>query len=435
MDILSFFQWLNSDFFALPGAVLFLGAGILLTLKTGFIQFRGFPYFIHLVTGGIRKRQANSSDAINPFHALFAALSTSIGMGNIVGPTVAIAAGGPGALFWLLAYIFFGSVIKFTEVTFALNTRVKTQEGHIIGGPMEYLKVVSPFLAVWYGSVMSILFVGWCGLQSNTIASIYALEGVPEWVVGLALALFSWVVLSGGAKRVGALASKLVPIMFVLYVSFALYILFSNTAALVNAFKLVFAHIFTPASAVGGFLGSSVFQAIRFGAFRGVYISESGLGTSSIPHAMADVERPVDQGILAMGSTVADAILSLISGLLVLVTGIWTTGFSTTLVYEVFKVYSPTFGDIVLLISISLFVLTTVIGNSFNGMQSFSSLFGYRYVRHYMAFIVILTFLGSIMPVPLVWEIMDTFLFLAAVPNIVGILILAFTQPKVLDFK
>ncbi len=439
-DLLSFFKWLNDDFFALPGSILFLGTALILTVKTGFMQFRALPHFFSLLIQGVQEKKyekkTKNDDSINPFHALFTALSTSIGMGTVVGPTIAIVTGGPGALFWLVVYIFFASVTKFTEVTFAIHTRTKTKSGHIIGGPMEYLKAVSGFLALWYSFIMTILFIGWSGLQANTLASIYALEQVPHWIVGLSLAIFVFIALRGGAKRVGALASKLVPIMFVLYVSFALFILCKDIAAFKHALQLIQQNIFSASAPVGGFFGASVFQAMRFGVFRGIYISESGLGTASIPHAMSDAQYASDQGVLAMGSTIADMLLSILSGLLVLVTGIWTRGgFSDTLIYEVFKMHVPVVGQLILLTSITLFVLTTVLGNSFNGMQSFSAILGRRWMPMYLFLTLLCIFFGALMPVPLVWEMMDTLLVLAAIPNIIGLLILAFRFPNVLKLR
>ena len=429
MDILSFFVWINDELFSYPIVILFFGTGILLTIKTYFIQIRAFPRFITLITQGMQTQQ--TGNAINSFHALFTAMATTIGMGNVVGPSLAIMVGGPGALFWLLVYIFFGSVIKFTEVTFALATRIKTEEGKIIGGPMQYLKVVSKFLAWWYSVVIILLMLGWTSLQSNTLASILALEDVPHWITGVALAVFAYVVLIGGAKRVGAMASKLVPFMFVLYVVFALLILFQDIGALHNAVTLVLQSITKPAAALGGFAGASVFYALRMGILRGILITEAGVGTSSIAHAMSDAQRPVDQGILAMCSMIADAILVTISGLLVLVTGVWIKGeFRSTLIYEAFRLNSPVVGKYILMLSVGLFVITTIIGNSFNGMQSFRALTRYRWTNIYIAFVVGIVFFGALMPVPLIWEIADTLIMLVAVPNLIGLLMLVFKKPK-----
>jgi AGCS family alanine or glycine:cation symporter len=346
---------------------------------------------------------------------------------------MAIMVGGPGALFWLLVYIVLGSIIKFAEVTFAVSTRIKTSEGKIIGGPMQYLKEVSPFVAHWYNGAIIILLMSWSSLQSNTLANILVQEHVPAWFTGLALAVLAFVVLRGGAQRFGRLASALVPLMFVLYVTSALFILLRDIDALRSAIMLVLSSITTRAAAVGGFAGASVFQAMRIGVLRGILMTEAGVGTAAIPHSLADTNKPSDQGILAMCSMVSDAMLSMISGLLALVTGLWMQGeFRSTLVYEVFLMNLPFWGRYILVVSVVLFVLTTVIGNSFNGMQSFNVLTRYRWVNGYIATIVAIIFCGALVSAPLAWEIADTIMVFVAIPNLIGLVILARRHYKVL---
>lgn len=428
------------DFLDFPTMILFFLVGILLTIKTGFMQIRALPRFFVLIRGGMKRKEVYNEQGqvktIDAFHALFTAMATTIGVGNLVGPSIAVFTGGPGALFWLLLYIFFGSATKFTEVIFALVTRVKTAEGNMVGGPMQYLQHVNKFFAYWFMYVMAILFVGWSMVQSNTLAAIYAQEGVPQWLTGLVLALLTFYVLMGGAKRVGNVASKLVPIMFVFYVIFALFILFRDPLALQVALLRIMRSIFTPAAPAGAFLGATMYQAIKSGLYRGVFITEAGLGTSSIAHAMADTKRPVDQGVLAMYSMVADAILATISGLIVLVTGVWEHGlFRSTLIYEAFKLHAPALGQVVLLISISLFVITTIIGNSFNGQQTFASITNFRWVRSYLLFTVAMTFIGAMLHVELAWVLMDILISLVAIPNLIGITWLAFKRPNELKLN
>lgn len=431
MSLLSFFYWLNSTILSVPIIVTFFGVGIFFTLFTRFAQIRALPQFFSLVTTGVNRKKSGNS--INAFHALFTAMATTMGMGNIVGPSLAIMVGGPGALFWLLVYIFFGAVIKFVEVTFAVSTRVKTEEGKIIGGPMQYLKEVSSGLAAWYNIGILFLLISWTGLQANTLASILVYEHVPQWVTGLALAAFAFVALRGGARRVGVIASRLVPIMFVLYISSALFILLRDLHALRMAVVLVVQSIFSPAAAMGGFVGATVLQAMRIGILRGSLMTEAGVGTSAIPHSLADVQRPVDQGILAMCSMGCDALLSIISGLLALVTGVWMQGeFRSTLIYEVFLQNSPLFGRYVLVVSVALFVLTTVMGNSFNGLQSFNVLMRYRWRGCYIAIITAVIFCGALINVPLAWEITDTLMVFVAIPHLIGLVILARKHYKTL---
>lgn len=418
---------------ALPAMFLYLGVGVVLTFKTRFIQIRALPRLMRLLFGGVKHHKTKGEKSINPFHALLTAMSTTIGMGNVVGPTVAVSTGGPGALFWLVAYAFFGSVTKFSEVIFAMDSRKKLKNGEILGGPTQYLKEVSPLLAMWYGSLTMFLFAGWSGQQANTLANIFTLEAVPAWVTGFLLALIVFVVLLGGIQRIGELASKLVPFMFVLYVTFALSILFRDFGALRAAIELVFTSAFTPCAAVGGFVGASIMSAMQQGIHRSIYITEAGLGTSSIAHAMADTDRHADQAVLAMFSVIADMILSILSGLIVVVTGLWMRGgFSNTLVYEAFKVYSPGIGKWVLLLSITLFVLTTVIGNSFNASQSFASFTRYRWMFWYYLALAVVVFAGALADVTLVWKIMDLIQIFVAIPHLIGLLVLAFRKGKLI---
>jgi AGCS family alanine or glycine:cation symporter len=217
-------------------------------------------------------------------------------------------------------------------------------------------------------------------------------------------------------------------------VSFALVILLQDLNALANAFLLIGRSIWSPAAAVGGFAGATLWAALRAGIFKAIFITEAGVGTSSIAHAVANTKRASDQGILALYSMISDAFLCSISGLLVLVTGFWMTGeFKSTLVYEAFKLHSPGFGSIVLLTSISLFVLTTVIGNSFNGLQNFTALTGHKASLWYIVFCMFMVFFGALMRVELIWEMMDTFVILLAVPNLIGLLVLVYSQEQMFE--
>lgn len=424
-----------NSFFAIPATILFFVVAVFLTFKTGFIQFRGFPRFIRILFGkedDNAQSVRSSKSTISSYHALFAAMASTIGMGNVVGPSVAIMIGGPGALFWLLIYIFFGSATKFAEVTFAVATRKETPRG-LIGGPMQYLSILSPYLSLWYSVIMIFLFMSWSSLQSNTLAAVLHFESISPLYVGVALASIALFVVTGGAKRVGDVASTLVPLMFVLYVSFALFIILANPAALFAAIKQVLHFAFTRSAGHGAFLGAGVMAAMQHGIYRSIFITEAGLGTSSIPHAMADVKHPVDQGLLALFSMASDALLATLSGLIVLVTGVWQTGiFRSTLIYEAFAVNAPWYGKYVLLISIGLFVVTTVIGNTFNGMQSLSSFASLRWVRAYVRITGLAIFAGALLPVQSMWNIMDVLLTLAAIPNVIGLVVLTLKFPDTL---
>lgn len=413
---------------------LFLAIGAILTIKTGFLQLRCWPKFINLITKGAHKSDGTMK-TISPIHALLTAMGTTLGIGSVVGPSIAIMTGGPGALFWMVAFAFFAGIIKYTEVCFAISTRQKTASGAIISGPTQYLKLVHRSLSSWYGFIIIFVFAVWSGVQSNTLAGIFAKESIPTWQTGLAVSLLMLLVVSGGAARVGRTASKIVPVMCFLYVIFAVYVLLKNGGALPGALASIFSNAFTPAAAAGGFMGATVLSAMSAGIFKSIYTTEAGLGTSSIAHSIADVKTPADQGILAMYSVVADAFFSFLSGLVVLVTGLWMVGenaLDNTLMYEAFKSASPDFGRIILVVCIGLFAFTTVIGNSFNGAHNFASMTKHRFVGVYYVFTAFMIFLGAQISVPVVWKLVDIMIILVAIPNIIGITILAFKKPEVL---
>jgi AGCS family alanine or glycine:cation symporter len=423
-----------TDMLALPTVFLFFGAGVILSFKTDFIQLRSFSRFMRLLTTGVEARHRQSNLAtISPMKALMTAMSTTIGIGNVVAPSIAIAIGGPGALFWMLVYSFFGAVVKYAEVTFAVHTRQKTKDGRVLGGPTQYLHWVTPFLGWWYGALTIFLFGAWSAIQTNTLSRILAHECVPTVWTGLVLAITTFLVLIGGAQRVGALASRVLPAMFMLYIVFAGFILFKDLSAVVNAFKLMVYYAFNPATGLTGFAGASVYMALKTGLYKGIFVTEAGVGTSAIPHALADVERGSDQGILAMYSIIADMILSLISGLIVLVTGAWyMCGANDILIYEAFCNNSPLIGKYILITTVSLFALTTIIGNSFNGSQSFASFTRNRHMLWYHAAVACGVYFGAQTQVPLIWALSEILLALVALPNLIGIIFLAYKYPAVL---
>ena len=255
------------------------------------------------------------------------------------------------------------------------------------------------------------------------------------WISGTFLACFLALMMWSGARHIAALASRLVPVMFVLYVSISIYTLWHSPLSLQHALLLIKQNILNPTAAIGGFLGSTIFHAMHAGLYQGIFISEAGIGTASIPHSMANTNRPTDQGILAMCSTASDILLCLLSGLLVLTTGVWITGdFRSTFIYEAFSINTPLFGKYILLASLALFIVTTIMGNGFNGVQMFNALTRNRWTKWYIGFLVITVFAGALISVPLVWELTKTVIAIVAIPNLVGLIILTIKNPKVLEF-
>jgi len=409
--------------------VVLLMAGIFLTCLLKFPQLRNGRRFLKI----INSKQINEStkNTISPLQALLTAMSTSLGSGNIVSPPLAIAIGGPGALFWIFAYSFFGSVTKYAEVTFAIKYRTRAVDRSIIGGPTSYLWNVHPFLAYWYGAFAMILFAGWSGLQSKTLAETYGRLGVSEYITGFLTAAFVFYMLVGGAKRIGKFSEKLVPFMCMTYLVASLLILLQDIPLLGEMLFLVLRSAFTPAAATGGFLGATVLMSMRQGVFKAAYVTEAGIGTAAFPHSLADTEKATDQGVLGMYSVVVDTFFCFVSGLLALVTGVWTSGsFSNTIIFDAFNIGLPAIGPAILIFSLTLFVIGTAIGNSFNGSKGFGFFTNNQYLIIYYAFVACVIMLGAIADTPTLWMIMEFILPLAALPNLIGIVYLAIKNRK-----
>lgn len=412
-----------------PMTAVFLMVSIFLSCFTKFPQLRKFKKFLQILTS--KQASVSHKHTVTPLQALFTAMSTSLGMGSIAGPPLAIAVGGPGALFWLVVYAFFGSASKYAEVVFAVKFRQKAPDGTIIGGPTSYLWQVHRYLAYWYGGLTLILFAGWSGLQAKTLAEVYSTLGVPDYITGLTTATLVFFMLLGGAKRIGEFSSKLVPIMCITYLFASLFILFQDISLLREMITLVFKHAFSTTAATGGFLGATVMGALRQGIFKGVFVTEAGMGTAAIPHAMSDTKYPVNQGILAMYSVAIDTFFCLISGFVTLVTGVWTSGvISNTLIFEAFKIGLPTIGPFILIFSLTLFITGTAIGNSFNGSKNFAFLTNNRGIVGYYGFVAMLTLTGAIAYTPTLWNIMELLLPVTALPNLIGITILTIRYRK-----
>lgn len=418
---------------AFPSMILFFGAAIVLTIKTGFLQIRGFGYFVRLINAGLNRSQVQRIKTINAFRALFTAVATSIGIGNVVGPTLAVVVGGPGALFWLVAYMFFASATKFAEVIFGVHFRDKTQQGRILGGPSQYLKKIHYYLAYWYAAATVIVLAIWSGVQANALSAMFAQYSIVPWMSGSLLAILVFIILLGGAKRVGFISSKLLPLMCVAYITLATVILFSDIVALQEAFRLIGRHIFSPTAAVSGFLGSAIFTTIQEGTYRSVLVSEAGVGFAAIPQSLSDVQKPYDQGVLTMFSMLINILLCMLSGLLAITTGLWHAGFfSPLIVYQAFQIHYPTLGPLVYLVSVSLFIFTSIIGNGLNGSLCFAVLTRYRWIAWYYVFVAFVVLWGATNSAPLVWIFSDAMLPLVAIPHLIGLLILTFSYPRVL---
>lgn len=441
----SFEAYLNllSSQLLLYSCLIILFASVLLSFKTRFVQFRMMPQmFRHIFSLFLRRKEvAEEQKTILAHKALFAAMSTTIGLSTIVSPFIAIRLGGPGALVGFLLTTFFGSAANFTEVTLALSYRKKMECGGVMGGPMQYLKDgIHPFLAKWYAFFCFILMVAWSSAQANQLADILnsRLLGsyqISPWITGVLLALLVVFVLIGGIKRIGALSGKLVPVMFFLYVTAALWIVFSNFSMLPKIFWMVVDSLNAPQAIASGAIVGGVASALRWGIFKGVQSNEAGIGTPTIPHSMSNTEIPIHQGILSMISTYSSGFICLLSGVVALMTDTWqdeSIKLGINMVAESFALYFSYIGIVIVVISAFLFAFGTIIGNSYNGSQCFGFLTNNRFINYYYSVTALLIFLGSISEVKIVWTVIDFCLIPVAIPHILGIVYLAFKRHDLL---
>jgi len=412
-----------------PLACVFLGSGILLSMLTHFPQFRKIQDFFKILH--LKKSQESTQNTLSPMHALYTAMSTSLGMGNIISPAIAVAIGGPGALFWMAVYALFGSVTKFTEVVFAVKYKRYAKDGSIIGGPTGYLYHIHPLLANWYGVLTIFLFSAWSALQSKTLAATYAHYGVAEYVSGAILAIFVFGMLTSGTKTIGNFAATMVPILFIFYLSTAFLIIFADISALKMALSAIFTHAFAPTAAVGGFAGASMMIGLRQGIFKGAFTTEAGVGTAAIPHSYSSTDNPIQQGILGMYSIFMNTFLCMISGIVAIITGVWTLGkTSNDLAFLAFQKALPQFGAIALTGTVTMCIIGATLGNSFNGSKCFGYFTSNRWMTFYYLFVSIFIFLGSIVDTPTLWDIADLILPLIVIPNLFGLIILTLKNRK-----
>lgn len=418
--------------------VLIILSSIVLSLTTRFIQIRTFPKLVRLFMRALRKRDVATKDAqaIQSYKALFTAMSTTIGIASMVSPVIAIKMGGPGALMGFLITTMFGSATTFAEVTFGLHYRKKLSSGIIMGGPMQYLKdAFSPFLATWYAFFGCLLLIAWSANQSNTIADVMRPYGIPEWITGLGITITIVIALFGGIKRVSNLASSIVPTMFIAYVGASCWIVLSNIHKIPATLELIFSSILSPTALGTGIVFGGLLQSLRWGLLKGIHSTEVGNGTAAIPHSMAEVSRPTDQGILAMASVWSVGFISLLTGFVVLLTDVWLNpayGWGINIIIAAFNIYFPTVGPIILVASAFLFAFGTILGNSYNGSQCFLYLTNNRYEGFYHFLVGIVIYIGTILDIALVWSLVDIIMVCVAVPHIVAIVVLSFKKPDVL---
>jgi AGCS family alanine or glycine:cation symporter len=421
-------SWLNSYVWGWPMIVLLVGTGLLLTIVTGGAQFRYLGFALREVLGKITQKSTAAGE-VSPFQAVATALASTVGVGNIAGVATAISIGGPGALFWLWVSGVLGMCTKFAEIVVAIHYREPDAAGQMRGGAMYVLRkgLGMPWLGTIFAGLVALAAFGIGNMvQSNSVASsLQASFGVSPSVTGLILAIVTATVILGGIKRIGQFTEYLVPFMAVFYLAGGLFILVRFASELPPAIALVMSSAFSGAAATGGFAGSTVMLAMRYGIARGLFSNEAGLGSAPLVHAAARTDHPVRQGLYGIFEVFVDTILvCTTTGLAILVTGVWSGGATgADLAGQAFSVGLPgSWGNIVVTTSLVLFAFSTVIGWSYYGETAIVYLFGPKAALPYKMAWLVFIYLGAVGSLHLVWDVADTLNGLMAIPNLVAVL-------------
>jgi len=421
-------SWLNGYVWGMPMIVLLVGTGVLLTILTGAAQFRYFWRAMTEVLGKLTQ-PGGGEGSVRPFQAVATALASTVGVGNIAGVATAIFLGGPGALFWLWVSGLFGMCTKYAEIVVALHYRERDDSGTMRGGAMYVLTkgLGLPWLGTLFALLTSIAAFGIGNMvQANSVAdALQTTFAIPTWITGLALVVITAAVILGGIKRIGQVTELLVPFMALLYLGGGFVILLTHASRLPDAFALVFESAFTGTAATGGFAGSTIAMALRFGIARGLFSNEAGLGSAPMVHAAANTDHPVRQGLYGIFEVFVDTLLiCTTTGLVILVTDTWTSGATgAALSVRAFETGLPgTWGDIVVTGGLVLFAFSTVIGWSYYGETGVVYLFGAKAAVPYRLAWLVFIYLGAVGSLHLIWDVADTLNGLMALPNLVAVL-------------
>ena len=422
-------RWLNELVWGWPAIVLLLGTGVLLTVLTGGVQFRYLGLSLREVLGKLTARTAAGPGTVSPFQAVATALASTVGVGNIAGVGTAIALGGPGALFWLWMSGLLGMCTKFAEIVIALHYREPDATGVMRGGAMYTLKkgLGLPWLGTVFAALVAVAAFGIGNMvQANSVAdSLRATFGVAPALTGIVLALVTAAVILGGIRRIGEFTEFLVPAMALFYLGGGLVVLVRYVGEIPTAIGQVFEGAFTGTAATGGFAGSTVMMALRYGVARGLFSNEAGLGSAPMVHAAAQTDHPVRQGLYGIFEVFVDTILvCTTTGLVILTTGVWQSGSTgAALAGQAFSTGLPgTWGSIVVTTSLVLFAFSTVIGWSYYGETGIVYLFGARAALPYRLLWLVFIYLGAIGSLQLVWNVADTLNGMMALPNLLSVL-------------
>ncbi|WP_297797659.1 sodium:alanine symporter family protein [uncultured Marinobacter sp.] len=416
-----------------PMLVMILGVGLFLSLGLKMMPVLKLGAGFRLMWKGRSGAGAESEGEIPPFQALMTALSATVGTGNIAGVATAVFLGGPGALFWMWLTALVGMATKYSEAVLAVRFREVDERGAHVGGPMYYIRNGLGHKWAWLG-VLFAIFAAIAGfgigntVQANSVADVLnANFGLPHWMTGVILMVLVGMVLIGGIRRIGHVASSLVPLMAISYIFVGLIALAVNADQIPAAFAMVFKHAFSPIAAEGGFAGAAVWAAIRFGVARGIFSNEAGLGSAPIAHAAAQTKSPITQGMVAMLGTFIDTIIVCsITGLVIITSGAWSSGETgAALTSLAFENGLPGFGNYVVAIALAVFAFTTILGWSFYGERCVEFLFGVKAIVPYRVLWILAIPVGATINLGFIWLLADTLNAMMALPNLIALLFLS----------
>lgn len=444
-SIIKINQAVNGFIWGVPAMICIIGVGLLLSVRTRFIQVRKFGAALKNTIGKIFDKTQAKDGSMSPFQAVCTALAGTVGTGNIAGVAGAIALGGPGAIFWMWCSAFLGMCTKFSEVTLAIHFREKNANGEYVGGPMYYIKNGLSkkwhFLAVLY-ALFGVLTVFGTGnaTQVNTIVSsihsalhnLHIIDGTVDeranLIFGIFIAAFVAMVLLGGIQRIGQVSEKLVPFMAALYVILAIGVVILHINRVPAVFAIIFKSAFTPQAATGGIIGS-MFLSMKKGVSRGIFSNEAGLGTGSIAHACADTNNAVHQGMFGIFEVFMDTIvICTLTGLVILLGApniVYGQAAGAELTISGFTATYGGWVSIFTAVAMCCFAFSTIIGWGLYGSRCIEFLGGEKLVRPFLVAYSFVSIIGATINLGLLWDIADTFNGLMAIPNLIALLILS----------
>ena len=418
---------INGYVWGLPLIILVLGTGILLTVRLGLIQVLKLPMALKLIFTA----ESEGEGDVNSFKALCTALAATVGTGNIVGVATALKAGGPGALFWMWLAAFFGMATKYAECMLAVKFRKVDKNGNIAGGPMHYIEMGLGSNYKFLAILFAIFGIGSACLGVGTFAQINSIveitniaAGIPTGYTGLALTILVAVITIGGIKSIANVSEMVVPTMAGIYFVCTVGIIITHIDQLPNAIAMVIEGAFNPTAAAGGFLGSTVMLAMRSGIARGIFSNESGLGSAPIVAAAAKTKWAPEQGLVSMTGTFIDTIIiCTLTGLSLIVTGVWTGDVNGAALTEAaFSSAFPFAAKYLLTSGLVLFAFTTIIGWSYYGERCMEYLVGVKGIMPYRYVYIALVGCGAFLKLETVWVIADIVNGLMAIPNLIALI-------------